>query len=85
LAYGSVKREVLYNILTEFGVSMKVVRLLKMCLKSVGCISYSQWSEIKRCFIAIAFQFLFRISHQEGPRKGGRIGNEWNTSAYGLS
>jgi sorting nexin-29 len=31
-AYDSVRREVLYNILIEFGVSMKVVRLIKMCL-----------------------------------------------------
>jgi hypothetical protein len=31
-AYDSVRREVLYNILIEFGVPMKVVRLSKMCL-----------------------------------------------------
>jgi hypothetical protein len=28
-----VRREVLYNILIEFGVPMKLVRLIKMCLK----------------------------------------------------
>jgi hypothetical protein len=27
-----VRREVLYNILIEFGVPMKLVRLIKMCL-----------------------------------------------------
>jgi hypothetical protein len=32
-AYISVGREVLYNILTEFGVPMKQVRLTKMSLK----------------------------------------------------
>ena len=33
IAYDSVRREVLYNILFEFGTPMKVVRLRKMCLK----------------------------------------------------
>jgi hypothetical protein len=27
-----VRREVLYNIIIEFGVSMKLVRLIRMCL-----------------------------------------------------
>jgi hypothetical protein len=31
-AHDSVRREVLYNILIEFGVAMKLVRLIKMCL-----------------------------------------------------
>jgi hypothetical protein len=31
-AYDSVRREVLYNIFIEFGISMKLVRLIKMCL-----------------------------------------------------
>ena len=31
-AYGSVSREVLYNILIEFDIPMKLARLIKMCL-----------------------------------------------------
>jgi hypothetical protein len=31
-AYDSVRREVLYNVLIEFGIPRKVVRLIKMCL-----------------------------------------------------
>ena len=31
-AYDSVRREVLNNILIEFGIPMKLVRLIKMCL-----------------------------------------------------
>jgi hypothetical protein len=31
-AYDPVKREVLYGILTEFGIITKQVRLIKMCL-----------------------------------------------------
>jgi len=31
-AYDSVRREVLYNILIEFGILMKLIRLIKRCL-----------------------------------------------------
>jgi hypothetical protein len=31
-AYHSVRSKVLYNILLEFGVPMKLIRLIKLCL-----------------------------------------------------
>jgi hypothetical protein len=31
-AYGSVRREILYNTLIKFGIPMKLVRLINMCL-----------------------------------------------------
>jgi hypothetical protein len=36
-AYDSVKREVLYNILLEFGVLKKIVRLINVCLNETYC------------------------------------------------
>jgi hypothetical protein len=34
-AYDSITREVLYNILIQFGVTMKQVSLIKMCLNEM--------------------------------------------------
>jgi hypothetical protein len=79
-AYDSVRREVLYKILIEFGVRRKLVRLIKMCLnetyskirvgKHLSC-AFPIKNGLKEggCSITIAFQLFFRICHQEGPRK----------------
>jgi hypothetical protein len=52
-AYDSVKREVLYYILHEFGVPKKVIRLIKMCLNE-------PYSKIHVNFCLI--HFLFRMA-----------------------
>jgi hypothetical protein len=49
----SDKREVLYNILLEFGIPRKLVRLIKMCLNE----TYSKVRIGKICLI----NFLFRV------------------------
>ena len=35
-AYDSFRREVLYNILIEFGIPMKLLRLIKICLQHIA-------------------------------------------------
>jgi hypothetical protein len=52
-AYDSIKREVLYNILLEFGIPRKPVKLIKMCLN----VTYSKVCVGKFCLI----NFLFRM------------------------
>ena len=72
-AYNSVRREVLYNILIEFGIPKKLVRVVKMCLTE----TYSRvWvgknlsdrfpirnGLKRRCSIAIAFQLCLGVCH----------------------
>ena len=71
--YYSVRREVLYNILMEFGIHKNLIRLIKMCLTK----TYSRvWvgknlSDMfpirnglkRRCSVAIAVQLCFRLCH----------------------
>jgi hypothetical protein len=78
-AYDSVKRPVLYNILLEFGITKKLVRLIKMCLNEtyskvrVGKLlsdkfpiqnGLKQGDVLSNCS-----SICFRICHQENPRK----------------
>jgi hypothetical protein len=36
-AYDTIRREVLYNILIELGIPIKLVRLIKLCLNEIYC------------------------------------------------
>jgi hypothetical protein len=94
-AYDSVKKEALYTILLEFDVPKKLVRLIKMCLNETYCkvrmgkllsdkFPIQNGLKQRRCSIAIAFEFCFRICHQKCPKKSGRFGIEWDISAVGL-
>jgi hypothetical protein len=78
-ACDSIKREVFYNFLLEFGIPKKAAKLIKICLNK----TYSKVPISKILFdtcpvqnglkeemlFAFAFKFCFRICHQESPRK----------------
>jgi hypothetical protein len=51
-------REILYNILTEFGLSTKLARLIKLCLNQ----TYNS--------IRIGKQLAGNFSIQNGPKQG---------------
>jgi hypothetical protein len=79
-AYDSLRREVLYIILTEFGISRKLVGLITVCLneriEKIWQVFYSEWPETRRRFITIAFELY--LAGTRRTRKGwnwtGRAG-----------
>jgi hypothetical protein len=60
-AYDSVKREVIYNILLEFGIPKKLVRLIKMCLNE----TYSK--------VRIGKRFSDKFLIQNGLKQGDAL------------
>jgi hypothetical protein len=92
--YDSVMKEALYNILIEFGVSMKLVRLIKMCSderhskvrtgKHLSDTFTIQNGLKKGDALMPVFQLCLRICHYEGPVKPGETEIKWHTSAAGL-
>jgi hypothetical protein len=72
LSYDSVRREILYNILIEFSIAMKLVRLIKMCLNETYnrdrlgkhlCDIYSINSGLKRGDGLSPFLFNFALQY----------------------
>jgi hypothetical protein len=57
-ACDSVKGEVLYNILIEFGISKKLVRLIKMCLNET-------YSKVRLCKL-LSDKFPIHIGLKQG-------------------
>jgi hypothetical protein len=66
-AYDSVREELLYSILIEFGATTKLVMLIKMCLnetysnvridRHLSEISYPKWFKTRKCSITTPFNF----------------------------
>jgi hypothetical protein len=63
-ANDSVRKEILYNILTEFGIPMKLVRLMKMCLSE----TYSRIRVGKPEFTSCVARSLFQAAEGLGMR-----------------
>ena len=66
-AYDSARREALYNILIEFGIPKKLVRLIKMCLTE----TYSRVRVRKNLSEMYPIRFLFNFACNK-PLRGFR-------------
>jgi len=87
-ACNPVRREVICNIVIEFGVHMKLVRLIKVRLNETTSQvligknlpdAFPIQSGLRKHFVTIAFQICFKMCHQEGPGNSGGIGIHCNT------
>ena len=94
-AYDSVRREVLYNILIEFGIPKKLVRLIKICLtetysrvrvgKNLSHMfpirnGLKQGDDLLPLLFNFALEYAIRRVHGEP----GRLEIKWYTPASGL-
>ena len=87
-AYDSVRREVLCNILIEFGIPVKLVRLIKMCLNETYCRvrvgkylsdMFAVKNSVKEGDALSPLLFNFALEYAIR-----RLETKWYTSAFGL-
>jgi hypothetical protein len=90
-----VRAEVLYNILIEFWVPMKLVRLVKMCLNEayskvrIGkhlCDNFPIQNGLNKgdALSPLLFNFALEYAFKESEGKPGGTETGWDTSASGL-
>jgi hypothetical protein len=80
-SYDSVMRKLLYNIPTEVGILIELIRLIKKFDRNLSKVHTGKnlmhfllrISQTRRRFISIASQLCFRMCHQEFPRKSERF------------
>jgi hypothetical protein len=85
-------REVLYNILLEFGIPKKLVTLIKMCLNEsyrkfhIGELLSDKFPiqnglKQRNALLPLLFNFALEYAINKSPKESDRFGVEWDTSA----